>query len=112
MPLVKYFLHIELWIVGESEACHLWQGLYRSSHETGEGRSYTIPDTLQLPYFLLLFIVVLFLDLLLVHFFVLFILVNTGKSVSVVFLWPCSIIVSLYVSFSVRWFGPETIEHD
>jgi hypothetical protein len=86
MPLVKYFLHIELWIVGESEACYLWQGLYRSSHETGEGRSYTIPDTLQLPYLLLLFIVVLFLDLLLVHFFVLFVLVNTGKSVSVVFL--------------------------
>jgi hypothetical protein len=30
----------------------------------------------------------------------------------VVFLWLGSIIFSLHVSFSFRWFGPETIVHD
>ena len=112
MPLVKYFLHIELWIVSKSEACYLWQHLYRSSHETREGRSYWTPDALWGPYLLLLFIVVLLLDVLLLLFLVLFVLVNTGNSVPAVFLWPSRVIVSLHVSFSFRWFGPETIEHD
>jgi hypothetical protein len=112
MPVVKYFLHIELWIVGESDACYLWQDLYRSNHETGEGRSYRTPDDLWRPYLLLLFIVVIFLDFLLLLLFVLFVLVNTGKSVPVVFFWPSRVIVSLHVSFSIRWFGPETIECD
>jgi len=112
MPLVEYFLHIELWIVGESEACYRWQDLYRSSHETGEGRSYRTPDALWRPYLLSLFIVVLLLAMFLLLFFVLFVLVNTGNLVPVVILWPSSVIFSLHVSFSFQWFGPEKVEHD
>jgi len=113
MPPIKYFLHIELWIVGELETCYLWQDLYRSSHETREGRSYRTPDALWRPYLLLLFIVVLVLVLLLLLFLVVFVLVNnTGISVPAVFLWPSIVIISLHVSFSFRWFGQETIEHD
>ena len=93
--------------------CNLSQDSYRSSHETREGWSYRTPVALLRPYLLLLFIVVLLLDiLLLLLFFVLFVLVNTGNSVPAVFLWPGSIIVSLHISFSFKWFGPETIEHD
>jgi hypothetical protein len=110
MPLVKYFLHIELWIVGELEAYHLWQDLYRWSNEMQERRSYRMPDAWWRPYLLVLFIVDLLLGLLL--FFVLFVLVNTGNSVPAVFLWPSSVIISLHVSFGFRWFGPETIEDD
>jgi len=56
---------------------------------------------------------VLLLVLLLLLLFVLFVLVNnTGISVPAVFLWPNIVIVSLHVSFSFRWFGPETIKHD
>jgi len=40
MPLVEYILHIELWIVGELEACYLGQDVYRSSHEMRDRRSY------------------------------------------------------------------------
>jgi len=113
MPLVKYFLHIELWIVGESEPCYLWQALYRSSHETREHRRYRTPDALWRPYFLLLLNAVPLLVPLLLLFFVLFVLINTiGVSHPAVFLWSGIVIVSLHVSFSFRWFGPETIEHD
>jgi len=110
--MIKYFLHIELRIGGESEACFLWQDLYRSSHETGEGESYRTPDGLWRPYLFLLFIVVLVLDLLLLLFFVFLVVINSSKLVPAVFLQPSSIIVSLHVSFNFRWFGPETIEHD
>jgi len=112
MTLVKYFLHMELWNVGESEACYLRKDLYSSSHETREGRSYRTPDALWIPYRLLLFFVVLLLGLLLLLFFVLCVLVsNTGISVRAVFLRPSIVIVSLHISCSFHWFGPETIEH-
>jgi hypothetical protein len=98
--------------VSKSEACYIWQDLYRSSHETREGQSNRTPDALWGPYILLLFIVVLLLDILLLLFLVLLVLVNNGNSVPAVFLSASSVIVSLHVSFSFRWFGPETIQHD
>jgi len=113
MPLVKYFLHIQLWITGESEACYLWQDWYRSSHEMWEGQSNRTSDALWRPDHLLLFIVVLPIVVFPLLCFILFVHVNnTGFSVRVVLLWPSILIVSLNVSFSFQWFGPETIESD
>jgi hypothetical protein len=77
-----------------------------------EGRSYRTPAALWRWYLLHLFIIVLLLDILTLLFFVHLVLANTGNSVPAVFLWPGSIIVSLHVSFSLPWFGPEMIEHD
>jgi hypothetical protein len=69
------------------------------------------PEALWRPYHLLLFIVVLVLLVLHLLFIVLFV-VNTGNSIPALFLLPSSVIVSLHVTVSFRWFGPETIEHD
>jgi len=52
MPLLKYCLHIELWIMGESKAGYLWQDLYRSSTDMGEGRSNWRPYAVWRPYLL------------------------------------------------------------
>jgi hypothetical protein len=63
-----------------------------------EIRRYKIPDALWRTYILLIFIVVLLLDLLLI--FMLFVLINYGNSVPVIFFWPSRVIFSLHVSFS------------
>jgi len=109
MPLVRYCLHIELWIKGRSEASYLRYDLYWWSHEMWEGRRKRTPDTLWRPYCLLLLMDVLLVDYLLLRVLVRFVLVNNSISVPVVFLQPSSIKVSLHVSFSLRWFGPEMI---
>jgi len=96
----------------------LWRTLfYISSYgswvsdEMGEGQSYWTPEALWRPYLLLLFIVILLLLILLSIMFIRFV-VNTGNSIPAAFLWLSSVVVSLHVTFSFRWFGPETIEHD
>jgi len=88
------------------------QDVYGLSHETREDQSYRTPDALWRPYLLLLCIIILPHHLLLLI-VLLFVHNNsTGISVPAVFLWPSIVIVSLHITFSFRWFVPETIDHD
>jgi len=91
LPPIR-FRQIVLWNVGRSELSDTWRAVV-----TVLSRS--LPRCPPL-------------ILLLILFYVLFVLVNTGNSVPAVFLLFSSVIVSLHVSFSFWRFRPETIEHD